>query len=349
MSLDKQMMKRCFELALLGKSYVQSNPLVGAVIVYQARIIGEGWHEKYGGHHAEVNAVLSVKNEDIHLLPESTLYVSLEPCFHQGKTPPCVDLILKHKIKRVVISCVDVHEKVAGKSIEKLRSAGVSVDVGILEKEGKWLIRRFITFQRKKRPYIVLKWAKSDDGYIGKKQTQVWLTGKSSRHLVHKWRTEEMAIMVGTNTVITDNPKLTNRLYFGLNPLRVTIDRMGHIPSSHHILDGTVPTLYFTTKARNLKGVSVQELKFNPALLDNILEELHSRNIKSLLVEGGAALIQSFIRHHLWDEARVFTAPVSLGTGVVAPLLQEGQCIHQCQVGNDVLKTFVQRNHLNEL
>lgn len=340
MSLDEQYMRRCFELAVLGKGSEGTNPLVGAVIVHDNQIIGEGWHQKYGGPHAEVNAVNNVKASNRHLLPESTLYVNLEPCFHHGKTPPCVDLVIREKMKRVVISCMDVDTRVCGRSISKLKQLGIQVDIGILEKEGKHLIRRFTTYHEKKRPYIILKWAQSQDGFIGKENEQVWLTGKNSKTLVHKWRAEESAILVGTNTALVDNPKLTNRLYPGNPPLRIVLDRRARLSQNANLLDGTVPTLYITEQDLNINGVDVLQLTFDDLLLQNLLKHLHQRKIKSLIVEGGAELLSSFIQKDLWDEARIFTASKRIGNGIPVPNLSFNPYSTIEKIGKDTLEVI---------
>lgn len=325
MSLDKQYMRRCFELALLGIGKEGSNPLVGAVIVHEGKVIGEGWHQKYGSAHAEVNAVNSVKDADIQKLKDSEIYVSLEPCFHQGKTPPCVNLIIKHNFKRVVVSCLDVNPKVSGQSIRKLKEHGIDVTVGVLEHEGKQLVRRFTTFQILKRPYVILKWAESEDGFLGKENEQVWLTGATAKKLVHKWRSEEAAIMIGTNTAKVDNPRLTNRLYSGKSPLRVVLDRKGKLSKSLHVMDGSVPTLCISEKSLDLKKVETVQMNFDDKLLMGILEVLYDKGIKSLIVEGGAKLLASFIEKDLWDEARIFTAPIRLDAGIKAPKISRNE------------------------
>ena len=338
MSLDEQYMSRCFQLAKLGKGKVKSNPLVGAIIVYNDKIIGEGWHDKYGEAHAEVNAVNSVRKADEHLLSSATIYVSLEPCFHYGKTPPCVNLILKHGFKRVVISCLDVDTRVCGKSVAKLKAEGVEVLIGVLETEGKYLTRRFMTLKTKKRPYIILKWAQSQDGFIGKESEQVWLTGKTAKTLVHKWRAEESAIMVGTNTALIDNPQLNNRLYPGNPPLRIVLDRKGKLLDNLHLLDGSSPTFYVTEQNRNIPNVEILCTVFDDNIIENILNHLYEKNIKSLIVEGGSALLNSFIKKGLWDEARIFTAPVRLGNGIFAPVISIDNQGVICEIGKDELQ-----------
>lgn len=320
-------MQRCFELAAKGICYASPNPMVGAVIVYNDEIIGEGYHEKYGTAHAEPNAIRSVKNQD--LLQNSTLYVNLEPCSHFGKTPPCASLIIEKKIPRVVICNVDPFPKVAGRGIKMMQEAGIEVVSGILEAEGRELNKRFFTFHEKKRPYILLKWAQSEDGFIDalrkdKTQTPYIFSSAESQRLNHKTRTEEAAILVGTNTVLMDNPQLTNRLCEGKNPLRVAIDRNGKIDSGYRIMDGSTPSLIFTeTEKENLPGVEFVKIDFSKNIIDQILTELYKRNKLSLIVEGGSKLINSFIDANIWDEAKVEIAPVKLGEGTLAPVLKE--------------------------
>ncbi len=337
MSSDKSYIRRCFELALLGKGKEGTNPIVGAVIVHDGRIIGEGWHQQYGGAHAEVNAVSSVREEDIHLLVDSTIYVSLEPCFHHGNTPPCVNLILDKGFRRVVIACLDVDERVCGNSVLKLKDHGVEVSLGVLEDEGKHLVRRFFTYKQENRPYIILKWAQSKDGFIGKDGEQVWLTGKVSKTLVHKWRAEESAILVGTNTAVVDNPQLTNRLYPGEPPLRIVLDRQQRLSKTAHLMDGQVPTWYVTEQPFDHPHVRSMVMPFDEKLIPNLLDALFGHKMKSLIVEGGSELLSTFIRLGLWDEARIFTADKRLGHGIKAPDFPFDTIHERIQVGDDQL------------
>jgi diaminohydroxyphosphoribosylaminopyrimidine deaminase/5-amino-6-(5-phosphoribosylamino)uracil reductase len=343
MSLDEQYMSRCFQLAKLGMGKVASNPLVGAIIVHNDRIIGEGWHDEYGGAHAEVNAVNSVRKVDQYLLSSATIYVSLEPCFHYGKTPPCVNLILENGFKRVVISCLDIDARVCGKSVSKLQIKGIEVLTGVLQTEGEHLARRFITLRSKKRPYIILKWAQSQDGFLGKEGEQVWLTGKTAKILVHKWRTEESAIMVGTNTALVDNPQLNNRLYPGNSPLRIVLDRKGRLPNNLHLFDGSTPTLYVTEQECDIPNVEILRSSFDENIIPTILNYLYQKDIKSLIVEGGSALLNSFIKKGLWDEARIFTAPVRLGNGVSAPVISVDDQVFIQKIGKDNLEIVLNR------
>ncbi|MDR0395070.1 MAG: bifunctional diaminohydroxyphosphoribosylaminopyrimidine deaminase/5-amino-6-(5-phosphoribosylamino)uracil reductase RibD [Tannerella sp.] len=311
MTISEKYMSRCLELAKNGRGHTAPNPMVGAVIVRDDRIIGEGYHRCYGEAHAEVNAIASV--DDDLLLRDATLYVSLEPCSHYGKTPPCTELIIQKGIPRVVIAGTDPFPQVSGRGVKMLREAGVEVVTGVMENEAFKLNVFFMTAHKRRRPYIILKWAQSEDGFldrIRKDQAEmppVLLSTPVTRLMVHKLRSEVQAIMVGTNTVILDNPSLTVRYWAGRSPLRVTMDRNRRIPNSAHLLDGEHPTLVYGETAGN----SMHFLK-------NIIEDLFERNIHSLLVEGGAQLHRSFLEADLWDEIIVETAPVRLGAGVPA-------------------------------
>ncbi len=308
MNYELKYMQRCIQLAKCGVMGAPPNPMVGAVVVHEGKIIGEGFHRRCGGPHAEVNAIRSVRDES--LLKDSTIYVSLEPCSHYGKTPPCADLIIEKQIPRVVVGCLDPFAKVNGQGIKKLRDAGIEVEVGVLEKECLELNKRFITFHRQHRPFVTLKWAQSEDGFMdaerSKSDKPVKFSTTFTQTLVHRMRAMHQAIMVGTRTVLTDNPTLTNRLWEGPDPLRVSIDRKGVLPESVHLKDGTVPTVIYHTG--NLR---------------EILGDLYKRGIQSLMVEGGARLLQHFIDEGLWDEARVEIAPFCLGRGVSVPQMKE--------------------------
>ncbi len=319
--MDNLYLKRALELAELGAGYNAPNPRVGAVIVYQNRIIGEGYHQQYGQAHAEVNAVANVAKVDKKYLRKATIYVTLEPCFHYGKTPPCVDLILQNKIPRVVISCIDSFAAVAGQSVEKLRAAGVEVTVGVLEKEGLHLARRFFTTIHQKRPFIVLKFAQSADGFIGKEGEEVAISSAICKRAVHGWRSKEAAILVGTNTALVDNPRLDNRHYWGASPLRLVIDRDLRLPQNLHLFDGSNPTWVFTEKTEfpRLKNVRFVSLHLQSNGLKNILEYLQKQKIQSILVEGGRQLLQSFLDSSLWDECRIIDSPIKLYSGIAAP------------------------------
>lgn len=322
---DEKYMRRCLQLAANGLCNTAPNPMVGAVLVCDGKIIGEGYHVRCGQAHAEVNAIRSV--QDPSLLKHSTLYVSLEPCSHYGKTPPCADLIVEKEIPRIVVGCRDPFEKVAGRGIQKLREAGREVVVGVLEEECRELIRRFITFHTFRRPYVTLKWAQSADGYIDVERTggtPVILSNEMTRMWVHKRRAEHAAILVGTRTALLDNPALTVRDWYGSSPVRVVIDRQGVLPDRLHLMDGLAPTLVFTEKKELAHpGVEYIQVDFGQPLLPQLLESLYIRNLQSLLVEGGAFTLQTFINAALWDEAFVEEAPVHLCAGVSAPCLDE--------------------------
>ena len=313
-------MRRCLQLARCGEAGAPPNPMVGAVIVCDSRIIGEGYHRRCGGPHAEVNAINSVKERD--LLSRSTIYVSLEPCAHYGKTPPCADLIIETGIRRVVIGCTDPFTKVNGLGIKKLREAGCEVQVGVLEQECRELNRRFFTFHEKHRPWIILKWAQSNDGFIGKDE-RVILSNALTQTLVHRLRARSGAILVGTNTALQDNPTLTTRLWPGPNPLRLTIDRNGILPPTLHLKDNSTPTVIYSHES-----------------IEEILADLYARGIQSLLVEGGAKLLQSFIDKGLWDEARIETAPLCLGQGTKAPTLKDEQPESKQNIGGHIIQHY---------
>jgi len=323
--IHEKYIQRCIQLAQNGLGTTYPNPLVGCVIVHNDAIIGEGWHRKAGEPHAEVRAVHSVKNKD--LLKEATIYVSLEPCSHFGKTPPCADLILKYKIPNVVIGTIDPNSKVSGKGIQKLKDSGVNVTYGILVNECNELNKRFFTFHSKTRPFIILKWAESSDGFISpinkKEQKPVWLSNEYSRQLVHKWRSEEQAILVGTQTIIDDNPSLTVRDWVGKNPIRVLIDRDNAIDTSSNVFDNQAKTIVFSNKEVSSNSDTIQYIKidFDKNSTQAIVAKLFENNIQSIIIEGGRKTIQSFIDANLWDEARVFIGEINLNEGTKAPKL----------------------------
>lgn len=320
-------MHRCIELAREGLGKVAPNPLVGSVIVHDNKVIGEGYHREYGKAHAEVNAVNSVKDKS--LLQHSTLYVNLEPCCHHGKTPPCTDLIIHHKIPHVVIGSADPFAAVAGKGISKLRNNGVKVEVGVLKPAAMNLNRRFFTFHQKKRPYIILKWAQTADAFIdierlpGTPARPTWITSEKLRMLVHKWRTEEQAIMVGTITALKDNPKLNVRDWTGPDPTRIVLDENLTLSSSLHLFDNSQNTIVFNhlvSKHEN-KTSWVKTDFAHPDFLDNILLELYKLQIQSVIIEGGQKLLTAFIGKQLWDEARIFQGSKFFEKGLRAPTL----------------------------
>ncbi len=305
--------------------------MVGAVIVYNNTIISEGYTSAYGSNHAEVNAINAVKDKS--LLSKSTLYVTLEPCSHYGKTAPCSDLIVKHSIPNVVIGCVDDNPEVAGKGIAKLKASGCNVTVGVLENECKTHHKRFFTFHNKKRPYIILKWAETHDGFIAPiikdKKKPVWITNTYSRQLVHKWRAEEQAILVGTNTVIEDNPSLTVRDWSGENPIRVVLDKISKLNSDYSIFNEDSKTIRITNK----------DIDFDKPIATQIATLLHKQSINSIIIEGGAKTLQTFINEELWDEARIFTGTVEFKDGTKAPELK-GRLISESRIKNDLLKIY---------
>jgi len=333
-------MERCIQLALKGLGNVAPNPMVGCVIVSRGKIIGEGYHEYYGGPHAEVNAIHSAENKE--LLKDSVLYVSLEPCNHHGKTPPCSDLIIKYKIPEVVIGCTDSFEKVAGKGIEKLKNAGIKVTTGVLENECRKLNKRFFTFHEKKRPYIILKWAQTEDGFISKfpedikSKSDNWITGEESKILAHQLRASEQAILIGTNTVKIDNPELTTRLATGKNPLRIIIDKNLILPENLNVFDKSTPTLVIN----HFKNEMHQNLEYIKTDWKNVAEEiitvLYKKGITSLIVEGGSKTLNAFISANIWDEAMVFTGNKKFEKGIKAPSVK-GEKHKTIQCGKDWL------------
>lgn len=335
-------MNRCLELARLGAGHVAPNPMVGAVLVYEDRIIGEGYHKEYGKAHAEVNCIESVKDEDKRLIEKSTLYVSLEPCSHYGKTPPCSDRIIKERIPVVVIGCRDSYEEVNGRGIEKLKAAGVEVIENVLEKESLELNKRFFTFHQKRRPYVILKWAQSNDGMIANADhSRVFISNEEVNRLVHKWRSEEAAIMIGTNTALHDNPELTVRLWEGKSPVRIVIDKDLKLPQSLKVFDGHIQTIVFNKlkeeQGNNISFIKIKEDDF----FKNVCISLYQINIQSVLIEGGAKLLQSFIDKDLWDEARVIVNDqLQIGNGVKAPVLKKEKLIAGENIGNNTISYY---------
>lgn len=318
-------MQRCIDLAKIGKGHVAPNPMVGAVIVYQDKIIGEGFHKEFGASHAEVNAINSVADKT--LLKKSTIYVSLEPCSHHGKTPPCSDLLIEHAFQKVVIGCKDSHSKVSGKGIEKLIKAGIAVEVGILEKECRDLNKRFFTFHERQRPYVILKWAQSKDGFLDKIRSSDekginWISSPESKALVHKWRAEEQSILVGRKTVHNDNPSLTVREFSGTNPIRIIIDSQLQLDNKLNIFSDAAPTIIFNRVKNDLVG-NIEWIKMPETNVEIILEELYKRNIISVFVEGGSRTLQYFIYGNVWDEARIIVGNTIFGEGTKAPTINK--------------------------
>ena len=332
------------QLAKNGIGFTRPNPSVGAVIVLNNKIIGEGFTSAYGGNHAEVNAINAVENKQ--LLREATIYVTLEPCSHFGKTPPCADLIVKHKLKQVVIGCLDSNSLVAGKGIKRLESANINVIVGVLEDECRLHHKRFFTVQEKKRPYIILKWAETKDGFIApiskNENKPVFISNKHSQQLVHKLRSKEHAILVGTNTVLADNPKLNVRSWSGENSIRIVLDRNLRIPENANILNGSIKTIVFTEKEKYLfqhkKDLILEQIDFSKNVAEQICKVLQEHQIQSLIVEGGTKTLKTFIDENLWDEALVFVGDNNFGTGVKAPVIKKNY--KENNIKNDVLKIY---------
>ena len=344
MKIHEKYIKRCIELAKNGLGVTRPNPMVGCVIVYNEEIIGEGYTSPYGGNHAEVNAIESVKNKK--LLNEATLYVSLEPCSHYGKTPPCADLISEHHIPKVIIGVIDDNNLVSGKGVEHLQNNGCEVIVGVLEDECREINKRFFTFHDQKRPYIILKWAETRDGFIdvirdeNSEKKPKWISNKYSQQLVHKWRSEEQSILVGTNTVIADNPKLDVRKWTGENPVRLVLDNSMRIPHDYHVFDGNVKTIFFTSSKslfEEKENIQVESIDYSKNVPNQICQVLYDNNIQSVIIEGGAQTLQSFINDGLWDEARVFIGDVVFKKGISAPEVN-GKLVSMENIDSDILK-----------
>lgn len=350
-------MQRCIELAQLGRGNVAPNPMVGSVLVYQDKIIGEGFHKQYGQAHAEVNCIASVKEEDRHLISQSILYVSLEPCAHFGKTPPCADLIIQKQIPHVVVGCRDPFEQVNGKGIEKLKAVGIRVEQGVLEAECKDLNKRFFTFHKERRPYVILKWAQTLDNKIaGFGKERLKISSEATNRLVHKWRSEETAILVGTNTALADDPQLGTRLWPGKNPVRVVVDMNLRLPETLQIFDGKIPTIIFNKyqhtlpfeqiSAGSLKGVNYYQVTEDVSFAHQLLNGLYQLGVQSVLVEGGAQLLQSFIDDDAWDEARVITNEILvIGNGLPAPDLGNSLLVTSEKIFSDTVRTYQRRKN----
>jgi len=342
MNTHEKYMKRCLELAKNGLGTTSPNPMVGAVIVHDGKIIGEGWHRKAGEPHAEPNAINSVKNPE--LLKESTIYVSLEPCSHFGKTPPCTDLILEKEIPNVVIGIMDPFAKVCGNGINKLKQHGRNVTVGVLEKECEEINKRFFTFQKENRPYIILKWAETKDGFIdiirdeNSENKPTWISNKYSQQLVHKWRSEEDAILVGTNTAIKDNPKLNTRSWKGKNPTRVVLDRTLRIPKDYSLFDDSVKTIVITgIDKENSTNTFYEKIDFSSdTFINELMEVLVKHQIQSIIIEGGNKVLKTFIDANLWDEARIFIGQNTFGKGINSPMIS-GKIISEKNIEGDKL------------
>jgi len=337
-------MNRCLELARKGLGHTAPNPMVGCVIIYHDRIIAEGYHRYFGGPHAEVNAIQSIR--DTSILKDSTLYVNLEPCSHFGKTPPCTKLIMDTEIQQIVIGVSDPNSIISGKGIRQLSDESRNVITDILKDDCIHLNKRFFTFHLKKRPYIILKWAQTRDGFIDKirdnhEKTHInWITDETSRTLVHKWRAEEQAIIVGSRTAILDNPRLTTRDWPGKNPLRLVLDRRDSLPDYLHILDGSVETVIFTNLKKpgkiNLKYVVLDQ---GADVISTLLKYLHERDIQSLLVEGGKLLLDEFLKRKIWDEVRVLIGNKKFGQGIPAPFIH-AEPDNQFKFSESIIKIY---------
>ncbi len=335
---DELFMIRALELAENGRGSVSPNPMVGCVIVHENAIIGEGYHQIYGGPHAEVNAVNSVENEE--LLKNSTVYVTLEPCAHWGKTPPCANLLVEKKVKKVVIAASDSNPLVGGKGIEILKNAGIEVEPSVLEKEARRQNRRFFTQIEKQRPYVILKWAQTHDGFVARDNfSSKWISGAQSRQLVHKWRAEEDAILVGKNTALHDNPSLNVRDWAGKNPVRIVLDSNLELSPELKLFDQSIPTIcYNSIKTESSENLEFVNLGASFSVAD-ILKDLQSRKIQSLIVEGGSKVLAKFIQGEFWDEARVFTGKPKFGTGIPAPILNQYPA-ETLSIGKDILNIY---------
>lgn len=320
--------------------------MVGAVLVHKGRIIAEGWHKHYGANHAEVDCLNQVAEVDRHLIPQSTMYVNLEPCAHHGKTPPCANRLVQEGIKEVVIANADPFPQVCGMGISILENAGIKVNVGILEKEGLWLNRRFFSLHSLGRPYIILKWAQTANGFIAPDdRTRVQISNPYCQQLLHKWRTQESAILVGTHTVLIDNPQLTARLWKGQSPLRIIIDKELIVPNSFKVFDNVAPTWVINKhKDEQVSNVAFVKNDFTNQLPNELLAHLKKANIHSLIIEGGAKLLTSFLKAGLWDEARIFTSTICFAEGLPAPLLTNAKMAFHSSFGDNQLAVYTHQN-----
>lgn len=344
MQTHENLMRRCLELARLGFGMVAPNPMVGAVLVREDRVLSEGYHRKFGGAHAEIDCLYRVKASDRHLIAGSTMYVSLEPCSHVGKTPPCADALVRAGIARVVVAMRDPNEQVNGSGIELLKHAGIEVVEGILENEAKKLNERFIKWHQHKHPWVILKWAQTKEGKVGTADRKpVRISNALSDRLVHRWRSEEASILVGTTTALNDNPSLTNRLWSGGQPTRLVVDRYGKLPVTLNLFDGKVSTIVFTETTQIERTLSNQ---IEWVLLDkvdpfSIMHALYTRNIPSVIIEGGPGLLKSFIESGCWDEARVITSgSVEIPDGCDAPNLDASILQDRFSVGSNDVSIF---------
>ncbi len=336
MDQGKKFMQRAIELAQLGAGNVSPNPLVGCVITHENKIIGEGWHKQFGKAHAEVNAINSVEQKE--LLASAEMYVTLEPCAHFGKTPPCTDLIINSGIQKVIVASKDPNPLVNGQGIQKLRSAGIDVVTGLLEAEAEDINRRFITYFTKKRPYLILKWAQTADGFIAREDyTSKWISNESSRQLVHKWRSEEDAILIGTTTAEKDNPLLTVRNWPGRNPVRIVIDRQLKLPTSLNLFNKESKTICYNLIRTEESEKNIWVTLRSENFLEDMMADLFNRKIQSVIVEGGAFTLMKFIEQNLWDEARIFVSEKNLSGGISAPHFSFNET-EKIKVGDDELQ-----------
>lgn len=343
MAVHEQYMQRCIELAALGAGRVAPNPMVGSVLVHDGRIIGEGFHRLYGQAHAEVNCIASVQEADRPLVKHSTLYVSLEPCSHYGKTPPCSSLIIEHGIPRVVVGCTDPFPQVSGRGIAALRAAGKDVTVGVLENDCMALNRRFFTFQREHRPYIILKWAQSANGRMARAdRARFSISNELSRRLVHQWRSEEAAILVGTNTAFFDDPALTNRYWDAPQPIRLVVDMNLRLPSSLKLFNREVPTIVFNAlQHAEEKNLLYYQVTHDVELVHQVVNALYQMKVQSVLVEGGPRLLQSFIQTDMWDEIRTITAEgLVMPDGIASPAFGEAYKVSSSKLLDDRIDIY---------
>ncbi len=343
MAVHERYMKRCLQLAASATGYTAPNPMVGALLVHNGSIIGEGFHQRYGEAHAEVNCINNVRKEDLEKIPQSTLYVSLEPCTHFGKTPPCADLIISKKIPHVVIGCRDPFKEVDGKGIEKLIHAGLQVESGTLEKECRELNRRFFTFVTQHRPFVLLKWAETSDGFIANKDhSRIFISNEYTNRLVHKWRSEEAAILIGTNTALHDDPSLTVRHWTGPQPMRLLLDMNLRLPTRLKIFESLSPIIVFNSKKEGEDNhIQFRMLDSKFPLIPQMLQKLMALKVQSLMVEGGRTLLQSFIDSGIWDEARVIkNEGLHAGDGIMAPRMGNARMIRHERILSDLITYY---------
>ena len=340
MPSHEHFMLTALELARRGAGFVAPNPMVGCIVVHEGEIIGQGYHEQYGQSHAEVNAISSVKDKG--LLSHSAVYVTLEPCAHHGKTPPCADLLVENKVKTVVIGCLDSYSEVAGKGVDKLKNAGIEVELGILEEECRELNKRFFTFHEKKRPFVILKWAQNQLGLMdntnGRDGEVDWITGKETQKLVHRWRAEEQGILVGKNTINADDPSLTVRIVEGKNPTRIVLDSQLQLNENQAVFNDDAFTYRFNT-LRSFREGSNEDIEMTSMGAKSILKKLHELSIQSVIIEGGSQVLSSFIAANLWDEARVLHGNNTWKEGTLAPQFQ-GKLLRQEWIGEDIIKYY---------